>query len=337
MKIVIPTADRPQSLRAVLDYYGRFYPNADLVVADGSSPAVKELNRETVQRAEVAVDHREYDEAMPVFERLLKVVTAIDSELVVMSADDNYPVLETLRRARQRLVERPEVVCAGGHVVHLDVSAPGRASARLDVVRHINAANPAQRMRVFGSLPFPTGYGVARRTLVIQRLEFLRRWYLRGFYDLAVGLLDVAQGQYFAVPELGFVCTSNYVDDRPEAAEPLAYLRGADQVLEMHDAAFEMASQAPGFDADDAREALSVVIGRRVAALAGAPQHQVVGFADKAPFKTPMVDGARQLFRDLFTPGTEERRKHGARLEFVADRLQQLTTSAGNVAEAGAR
>lgn len=340
MKIVIPTADRPASLQAVLDYYGRFYPRAELVVADGSSEEGKDRNRRAVAAAEVAVDHREYDADLPVFERLHQVLTTLDREFVIMGADDNYPVLETLEKARKRLIERPEAVCAGGHVVHLDVTGPGRASARLDVVRHINADNPAQRMRVFGSLPFPTSYGVARREHVIARLEFLRTWYLRSFYELGVGLIDVARGQYVAIPELGFVCTGNYVDDQVRPEEPLAYLRGADQVLAMHDAAYERAAQAPGFDADEVRDVLSSVIGRRTAALAGAPQHQVVGFTDKAPYRTPMVENARQMFADLFTEGSAERAKHAARLEFIAERIQQITLapgSSGNLAQAGLR
>lgn len=340
MKIIIPTADRPASLRAVLDYYGRFYPRAELVVADGSGAEGKELNQRAVSEAQVAVDYRDCDPDLPVFERLHQVLTTLDREFVIMGADDNYPVLETLEKARKRLLERPEAVCAGGHIVRLDVTGPGRASAQLDVVRHINADNPAQRMRVFGSLPFPTGYGVARREHVIARLEFLRTWYLRSFYELAVGLTDTATGQYVAIPELGFILTSNYVDDPPRPEEPLAYLRGADQVLAMHDAAYERAAQAPGFDPDQVREVLSAVIGRRTAGLAGAPLHQVVGFTEKAPYKTPMVENARQMFADLFTEGSAERAKHGERLAFIAERIQQVTLSSstsGNLVQAGTR
>ncbi|KAA1421219.1 TIGR00180 family glycosyltransferase [Nocardioides humilatus] len=337
MKIVIPTANRPASLRAVLDYYGRFYPRAELVVADGSTAEAKELNQQAVGEAQVAVDYQPYDEDLPVFERLLRALSSIDRQFVIMGADDNYPVLETLEKARKRLIEKPEAMCAGGHLVHLDVTGPGRASARLDVVRHINADNPAQRMRVFGSLPFPTSYGVARREHVIARLEFLKSWYFRSFYELGVGLIDVAAGQYFAIPEVGFVCTSNYVDDRPSVDEPLAYLRGADQVLAMHDAALEHASRAPGFDEAQVRDVLSSVIGRRTAALAGAPTHQVVGFVDKAPYKTPMVDNARQLFADLFTEGTAARAQHADRFAFIAERIQQITTSSANLAQAGLR
>lgn len=327
MKIVIPTADRPHSLRSVLDYYARFYARADIVVADGSGAEARELNRATVKQSALPVDYRAYDESLPVFERLLSVVGDIDSDYVVMGADDNYPILETLEKARKRLVERPDAVCAGGHIVHLSVDAPDRATATLDVVRHVNADDPAQRMRVFGSLPFPSSYGVARRELVIERLEFLRSWYLKGFYDLGVGLLAMARGKYVAVPELGFICTSNYVDDTAPDEEPLACLRGADQVLALHDAVLERASAAPGFDEVSIRNVLSPVIGRRVAALAGAPALQLVGFSDKAPFRTPIVEGARQLFADLFAEDTPARATYADRLAFIAERLQQAVTT----------
>ncbi|KAA1427277.1 TIGR00180 family glycosyltransferase [Nocardioides antri] len=335
MKIVIPTADRPHSLRSVLDYYARFYPRADLVVADGSGAEARELNRTTVRQSALTVDYRAYDASLPVFERLLSVVNDLDSEYVVMGADDNYPVLETLEKARKRMADRPDAVCAGGHIIHLSVVAPDRATATLEVVRHVNADDPAQRMRVFGSLPFPSSYGVARRELVVERLEFLRSWYLKGFYALGVGLMAMAKGKYVAVPEPGFILTSNYVDDTAPAEEPLACLRGADLVLAMHDAVLERASTEPGFDEVRTRDVLSAVIGRRVAALAGAPALQLVGFTDKAPYRTPMVEGARQLFSDLFTEGTPTRAAYADRLAFIAERLQQATDS-DNRLEAGA-
>lgn len=337
MRIVIPTAGRPHSLTAVLGYYARFYPDADIVVADGSAPAVQERNRQTVADSGLAADHRGFDPDVPVFERLLRVVNDLDDDYLVLGADDNYPILETLEVARRRLEERPTAVCAGGHLVHLDVVGPDQASAHLDPVRHLNADDPVQRMRTFGALPFPTAYGVARRAHVQARLEFLREWYLPSFYALGVGLFDVAHGQYVAVPELGFVCTSNFVDDVREPEEPLACLRSADQVLAMNDLVLEWLSRVPGFDEDEARQVLTRAIGRRVADLSGAPPHQVVGFADQAPFKTPIVDGARKKFRDLFTAGTPERERYAERLSFIGERLHESVTSMGNYAEAGAR
>jgi len=337
LKIVIPTADRPASLRAVLDYYGRFYPSADVVVADGSRPVVRELNRLSVARAEIKVEHREYDEELPVFERLYRVVTDLDDAFVVLGADDNYPILETLDTAMKRLQERPAAALAGGHVVHLDVTAPDRASARLDPVRHINPGDPALRMRVFGSLTFPTTYSVTRRDTLVARLDLLRNWYLADYYELGVGLVDVIKGQYFAIPEIGFICTSNYVDNPPRLREPLAHLRGADQVLALHDAVLERASAAEGFDLDATLDVLTAMIRRQTAALAGAPIHEIFGFEDKAPYRTPIVDGARETFRDLFRPGTAEREKYGDKLAFIAERLQQITTSAANHEMAGAR
>lgn len=336
LKIVIPTADRPQSLRGVLDYYARFYPESDIVVADGSGRSVQEQNQQTVVDARIAVDYRAFEPDVPVFERLLRVVRDLDAEFLVMGADDNYPILETLERARKRLVDRPDAECAGGHVVHLEVHGGGQATAQLDPVRHIVADNPAQRMRVFSALPFPTAYGVARRAAVQARLEFLRDWYLPTFYVLGVGLQDVARGGYLAYPEIGFICTSNFVDDVRHTGEPLACLRAADQVLAMYDEIYERASRVPGFEPDATRDVMTRAIGQRVAELTGVPPHHVVGFADRAPYRTPIVEGARQMFRDLFLADTPQRKAYAEKLAFIGEQLQQLIASQDHYAEAGA-
>ncbi len=335
MKIVIPTRNRPTSLGGVLDYYARFYPKAEVLIADGSSAEFKALNQMVVEVSPVSVDYQPYDEELSLFDRLLKLLDGLDSEYIVMAADDDYPIMETLEKAKKRLDARPDAVCAGGHLVHLNVTAQDAGNARLDAVRHVTADDPLRRMRTFGSLPFTTTYGVARRELLIERYEFLRSWSMPGFFDLGVGLMDVTRGKFIAVPELGFICTRNYIHSYFRAEEPLVYLRKADKVLELHDLLYKRLEEFDEFDGDAARDALSAVIGRRVAALAGVPPHRTVGFAEKAPYRTPLMDGARQQFADLFTAGTEERAKYGDRLEFIADRLQRTIASKDNSGEAG--
>jgi glycosyltransferase domain-containing protein len=336
MKIVIPTRNRPTSLHGVLDYYARFYPRTEILIADGSSPQFKDLNRQVVERSSVAIDYQAYDEDLSLFDRLLSLLDRIDTEYVIMAADDDYPIIETLEKCRRKLDERPDAVAAGGHLIHLNVTAPDAGNARLDPVRHVNADDPIRRMRVFGSLPFTTTYGVARRELLVERYEFLRSWSMPGMFDLGVGLMDVTRGKFIAVPDLGFICTRNYVHSYFRAEEPLVYLRKADKILELHDRLYKRLSELDDFDPDAARDALAWVIGRRVAALAGAPPYRIAGFAEKAPYRTPLMDGARQMFADLFTEGTPERAKYADRFAFIADRLQQTIVSSDNAGEADA-
>ncbi|WP_183094892.1 TIGR00180 family glycosyltransferase [Nocardioides stalactiti] len=334
MKVVIPTRNRPTSLQGVLDYYARFYPQVDLLVADGSAPEFKERNAEVAAAAGIAVDYRPYDETLSLFDRLLEVLRTIDSEYVVMGADDDYPVMETMVRAQRRLEEKPDAVAAGGHLVHIGITSPDDGIVRLDPVRHISADTPDRRMRMFGALPFTTTYGVARRELLVHRYEFLREWSMPGFFDLGVGLMDLSHGKFIAIPDLGFICTRNYVHSYYRAEEPLVYLRRAHDVLDLHDRLLERLSHADGLDPDTAADAVRTVISRRVAALAGAPPYRLAGFTERPPYNTPIVEGARQLFADLFRAGTPERAKHAERLEFIAARLAETLESTDNAGEA---
>lgn len=335
MKVIIPTRNRPTSLRGVLDYYERFYPRVDLLIADGSAPEFKERNQQVVERSPLRVDYRSFDASISLFDRLLEVLHAIDTEYVVMAADDDYPILETMERAQKRLQEKPDAICAGGHLVHVGITSADGGIARLDPVRHIMADDAGRRMRMFGALPFTTTYGVARRELLIHRYEFLSGWSMPGFFDLAVGLMDLSRGKFVAIPDLGFICTRNFVHSYYRAEEPLVYLRRAAAVLELHDLLLERLSHTADHDPESAADVVRSVIARRVAALAGAPPYRIVGFTERPPYKTPIVDGARQLFADLFHADTEVRAKYGERLAFIAERLGETLESSDNAGEAG--
>lgn len=336
MKIIIPTRNRPTSLRGVLDYYERFYPHVDLLIADGSAPEFQARNQKVVDETSVSVDYRAFDASVSLFDRLLKVLDAVDTEYIVMAADDDYPILETMQRAQRRLEEKPDAVCAGGHLVHLGITSPDAGIARLDPVRHIAADDAARRMRMFGALPFTTTYGVARRELLIHRYEFLSSWSMPGFFDLGVGLMDLSRGKFVAIPDLGFICTRNYVHSYYRAEEPLVYLRRAHHVLELHDLLLERLATQDDVDPEVAADVVRTVIARRVAALAGAPPYRLTGFTERPPFNTPIINGARQLFTDLFRAGTPEREKYGDRLRFIAERLEQTIESSDNAGEADA-
>lgn len=327
MRVIIPTRNRPTSLSGVVRYYEEFYPETEIIIADGSSDNYKLLNAEIAARSTISVDYRAYDPEISLFDRLLQVLRSESDPYFIMAADDDYPVLETMQKARSRLDKDPEAVCAGGFLVHVTVRAPDIANARLDPVRHLAAPRAARRMQVFGQLPFTTTYAVARRERLIARYEFLKHWNVPGFFDLAVGLMDMAAGKFLAVPDLGFICTRNNVHSYYRPTDHLIYLRRAAEVLELFDVLTRKLMEVDGMGEKEARALLANIINRRVAALAGAPPFVIAGFTERAPYRTELIDRTRQSFADLFTAGTRMRKTHERRLSIISKSLQATLAS----------
>lgn len=327
MRVIIPTRNRPTSLSGVVRYYEEFYPETEIIVADGSSDGYQQVNAETAARSTISVDYRAYDPEISLFDRLLQVLRTESDPYFVMAADDDYPILETMQKARIRLDRDPDAVCAGGFLVHVGVRPPDVANARLDPVRHLVAPTAGRRMQVFGQLPFTTTYAVARRERLLARYEFLKHWNVPGFLDLAVGLMDVADGKFLAVPDLGFICTRNTVHSYYRASDHLIYLRRASEVLELYHMLTRKLMEVDGMGEKDARGLIAGIINRRVAALAGAPPFLIAGFTERAPYRTELIDRTRQRFADLFTAGTSMRKTHERRLSFIAKGLQATLDS----------
>ncbi len=333
MKVVIPTRNRPTSLEGVLAWFARFYPTADVLIADGSDQPFQDRNREVVAESAFAVELRSYPPEMSLFDRLLDVLRGLDSDFVLMAADDDYPIMETLDKAQRQLVKHPDAGFAGGHLVHLKIDDKG-TTARLDPVRNLMNPDPGRRMRMFASYPFTTTYGVARRELLIARYEFLRTWSVPKFFDFGVGLLDLTYGQYIGLPQLGFVCTRNETHSYFRSEDPLVYLRMADQVLELHDHLVGRLRMTNGADPQETEALVSNLIRGRVAAVSGAPPHRLRGFTSTYPYATAAMTDARRQFADLFREGTETRHLYAERLAFIADRLQRTMASTDNAGEA---
>lgn len=332
MKILIPTRNRPTSLRGLLSYLAHFYPEADVLVADGSTPEFQRQNEDFVATLTTKVEYRAYDERIGLFERLAMVLDTIDAEFVTMNADDDYPVLETLEAAERRLAATPGASFAGGHLVHINIYDSRPSIARIDAVRDITSDDPARRVQLFGVYPFTTSYGVARRELLQERYEFLQTWTSTSFFDLAVGLVDLLHGKFVSVPDFAFLCTRNEVHSYYRPEDGLAYLRNADKVLDLNDRLVKRLV-ALGCDVEEATQVIGTAIAGRLAGVVGHPPFRLAGFAQRYPYNTREMADARRKLADLFTDGTVERARHGTKLAFIAQNVQRTLESSDNAGE----
>lgn len=333
MRILIPTRNRPTSLAGVLSYYERFYPKTEIIIADGSTSEFQSQNEVLVREVGISVDYRAYNPELSLFDRLLEVLKGESDRYIVMGADDDFPILETLEKCRKRLDVHDDCVCSGGFLVHLDVDEAGDARARLDPVRPIRGDTLEERMNAFSRLPFTTTYAVARRDLLIARYEFLREWNVPGFFDFGVAMMDFTHGKFFAIPELGFICTRNITHSYYRSSQPLVYLRRADDIMRLGERMSFYLREIDGLSAERAEYVVGQLINRRIAALAGAPPFRIAGFDQRPPFTNVLVTTARERFRAMFTGGTPERAILAERLAFIAQRLQETIESNDNAGD----
>lgn len=333
MKILIPTRNRPTSLHGLLTYLAHFYPDADVLVADGSTPEFQRQNADLVRSLPTPIEYRAYDPEIGLFERLAMVLDTIDAEFVTMNADDDYPVLETLEAAERRLSETPGAMFAGGHLIHINIYDDRPSIARIDAVRDITDDDPARRVQVFGAYPFTTSYGVARRELLQARYDFLQSWTSTSFFDLAVGMVDLVHGKFVSVPDIAFLCTRNEVHSYYRPEDGLDYLRNAGKILDLNDRIVKYLV-ALGCDVDDATYVAGTTIAGRLAGVVGHPPFRLAGFAESYPYNTPEMADARRKLADLFTDGTVERARYGTKLAFIADNVQRILESSDNAGQA---
>jgi len=333
MRLLIPTRNRSTSLAGVLAFYARFYPQARIIVADGSTDDYKEKNAALCSRTQLDIDYRPFDPEMSLFDRLLTVLSDIDDEYIVMAADDDYAILETLEQGRKRLETDPETVCVAGYLVHIMVKTATEAGVRLDPARTLAQPTYAARMRGFSQLPFTTTYAVARRGHLIQRYEFLKDWSVPGFFDMAVGLMDLSYGKIVGLPKLGFYCTRNYVHSYFRMSEEETFLDHADEVLRLIELLTARLMEIDNIDRDTAHLTVKRAINRRIAQLAGSPPHRQAGFKDVPPYQSKNVQQAKFHFDEMFQPGTDTRGQYLDRMTFIARNLSATLASTDNKGE----
>lgn len=333
--IVLPTRNRPNSLKWVLRYYAEYYPGTKLIIADGSTERFKPLNRAVTEAVGSAleIEYLPYPDALPLFDRLIDVIRNCPDEFIIMGSDDDFPVLETLKKGEDFLRRSPEFSTALGPLVHLRMFSPEVMNVRLDVVRPINANAPQKRVRQFSLWSFSTTYAVTRREHLLERYELAQRFFLAGFYDFIVGCHDAIRGKIKAMPDIGFFCTRNFNHSYLRATAPLVYLRKAEQVLEFNDYLIEQLQQSGDTSHDEAQEVARLAINRRVAALAGAPITRSAGFNEAPYFQHPAVQGQLQLFHQMFAEGTDARERYQGRMQFILDAMKSNVDSNDNEGE----
>ncbi|MFV0333145.1 MAG: TIGR00180 family glycosyltransferase [Tropicimonas sp.] len=318
-RLIVATRNRPKKVAAYLAYLARFYPGTDLVIADGSDPELQGQVEQACANAgpDVRVAFRAYPADLPLFERLLDLMLSLDDPVMVMGADDDYPLMDVFGKAAEILVRDPELAIVVPYAVVLRQASEDSLKARLTQTREVADQTAAARLNAFSRWTFHTSYGAARRETLVMRYRSLVQAYCAGFVDFQIGAEDCLSGRVGGMAELGSLRTHSYLGSYLRPEDKLIMLRRSAQVLAIADRLTERLSQVDGIAPEAAREVVDAAMLCRISELSGAGPLTRVGFTGQKMFGDGLVQAQYAQFYDLFREGTEMRQRHQEKLSYV--------------------
>lgn len=326
-RFLIPTRNRPASLRGLFGFLDLFYPGTRLIIADGSDPDDQARNLETAGAfPQLDIEVVAYPPDLPFFERLYDVLQRLDDEMLSLGADDDYPLVDVYDRAQEILEAAPDLVTVVPADILVTLRAPGELSARLSPSRTVDADDVGKRVRDYAYWSFATSYGVTRRSHLLERYKMMAQLNCAGFVDFQIGIDDVISGPVRALGEVGGIRSQTYQHNYFRPTEPLIYLRRADRVLAIRDHVRARLG-ATGLPEDTADRLANQAISQRIAELAGGPAPIRLGFARSKGFRDPALQEQFRAFYDWFERGTADRQSQLPKLRYVVDVLQRGVAS----------
>lgn len=224
-------------MRCNLSYFADFYPETPIYIADGSVAEVQQQNKETCSsysRSLPNLRYLSYDYEFPLIDRIEDALSQITEEYVLVSADDDFPIMEGFDSSVDYLRENPSFVVCGGRSIFMKMSADGQIITRPLAGASIQSTKMVQRFQAYARRTFPTYYCVARRTYIEARIRFIRDYVLIGFSDFVMGLHDLSVGNIKILNQLTYIRTANSIHSYTRSSDRLTFLKGANRLLGVH-------------------------------------------------------------------------------------------------------
>jgi glycosyltransferase domain-containing protein len=336
-KLLIPSRNRPSSLESWFSYVSQFYPGVDIILADGSDGEYGGIYKSIVKKFSsiLNIDYRKYDPKVPLFERILDVLKNDSADYFIMSADDDYPLLDLLSEGEQFLELNHEYVSAIGGLVHLSLASTGKLSAKLNPARPIVSNNTKKRVINYSRWHFPTTYGVTRREHLLERYHRASRFFLSGFYDFTTGVHDCSVGKIKALEGIGYVCTKNYNHSYLRQKDKLFFLRRGTEILKTRDQFQSDLIEYGDFSDAQALAVADKLIKIRIAGLVNRGDWALPNFSNSPLFNDRVVKIQYDQFHGMFTDGHPFRSQAFDRLAHIAQGIQKVAISNDNDGDTG--
>jgi len=334
-KLFIPSRNRPTAVAHVLEFLARFYPGTQVVLGDGSADHFKPLYQKAIAAVSdrISVDYRPYDPDVSLGFRVLDILNSLDDDLVIMGADDDFPIMDTLLEGETFLKANPGHVLAIGSFIDLRLYKDHSIQAAFGVARPIEAQQPQRRALDFSMWPFPANYSIARRAHLIDRYDRAQTQFLAGFHDYTAGIHDAMTGKIKAIGKPGFFRTHNYRHSYLRSSNRLSFLKHGDQLLGLCNTIAHDLEKMAGLQPQEAQVLAERLIRRRIAQYVGGAPQAAPDFAKSTLFLDPIVQQQYAAFQGLFTEGHPERARLLPLLRHVMDMLLATVESTDNEGE----
>lgn len=327
MKLVIPTRNRPESLSSVLAYLEKFYPETSVRIADGSRDDLKKEVAGAVGKfTRLDIEFKSYPFDMSFYDRMLDVLESEPEEYIALNADDDYPMVDALRRGEAFLKKNPGYVLAIGMLMIFEIDPAGRISANVRQVRSINHDTTEGRVRQFSAWPFPLSYSVCRRHAIIARNVRAKDVGIGEMFDMFGGLSDCLEGKVHAMPEVSIVLTRNPNEQYLRLGSKLEFLERGPEIASMVRQFAAEFQKKSGLEEAAALRLSTDIFARRVGSyLTGIPYHQQPFFINSNIHRHNFLTVQCNAFERMFQSGSVENLKYRERLEFVRANLCTLS------------
>ena len=117
--IIIPTRNRPNFLRRLLDYYNKYGKGFNIIVADASSNENKRLNKKTVSvSSNLNIQYLDnYSSEINMHYKILDALSYVNTKYSVLCADDDFITPNGVNKSIDFLEKNPDFTVAQGHYI----------------------------------------------------------------------------------------------------------------------------------------------------------------------------------------------------------------------------
>jgi len=117
--ILIPTYNRPNRLRRLLDYYNKYGKDSNIIVADSSSNENKKLNKKNILLfSDLNIFYLDnYSSEINLFHKIADALNYINTKYTVFCADDDFITPNGINKSMDFLEKNPDFTVAHGHYI----------------------------------------------------------------------------------------------------------------------------------------------------------------------------------------------------------------------------
>jgi glycosyltransferase domain-containing protein len=170
LEIIIPTYNRPAMLAKTLRFLDSSNVDCAIHVADGSSPENAARNAKTILRYQkvIEIKHHPYPSEIPMYQRIAFVTKTLDSQYILLHADDDFLFIDAVKECVQFLENNPLYVCCQGPMITCFIDQPVESRLKPYLTNPYSDASAIDRVKRMLYQYSPTFYAVHRRTVLLE-------------------------------------------------------------------------------------------------------------------------------------------------------------------------